>query len=200
MRLLAASPAPLATQELQQKIMQQVMQPTLAAMQQLGTPYVGFLYAGLMITPSGEVKVLEFNCRMGDPETQPILFRLQSDLVELCLNALKGELNKTKIKWDPRPALAVVIAAGGYPLSYNKGDVIHGLNTITDNNCKIFHAGTKSTNNEIVTNGGRVLAVTALGDDIAQAQTKAYENVKKICWVDCYYRKDIGDKAMKGAE
>ncbi len=193
----AYSPSPLANAQLEQQIMQQVIQPTIAAMAKAGTPYVGFLYAGLMITPQQEIKVLEFNCRMGDPETQPILMRLQSDVVELCELALQGQLDQATIQWDKRVALAVVLAAGGYPTSYQKGVAIDGLAQTTPTDCKIFHAGTALQNNQIVTNGGRVLAVTALGDDVATAQSKAYQLAKQITWPDYFYRHDIGHRALK---
>jgi len=192
----AYSPAPISTAELNKKIMQQVIEPTVNALARDGHPFVGFLYAGLMITEDGRISVLEYNCRMGDPETQPILFRLESDLVELCLAALDGKLDQVKTQWDSRTAIAVVMAAGGYPEKYHKGDVIKGLNTtLTD--CKVFHAGTTNKDGDIVTSGGRVLAVTALGDDIQSARNHAYKAVNQIRWKDCYYRTDIAYRALR---
>src|SRR3990167_6681157 len=176
--------------------MKQIIEPTVAALAAQGTPYVGFLYAGLMISPEGEPKVLEFNCRLGDPETQPLMLRLQSDLIELCLAALRGQLHSEKASWDPRPALAVVMAAGGYPVTCRKGDVISGLNAIAKTEVKVFHSGTLQRGQDIVTNGGRVLTVTALGDNLKQAQHNAYECVKTISWPHGYYRTDIGYRAM----
>jgi len=161
-----------------------------------GEHYTGFLYAGLMLGDDGVPRVLEFNCRMGDPETQPILFRLHSDLVDLIEAALDGELSSTIAQWDPRPCLGVVLAAGGYPDSYNKGDVISGLDADDTDDLKIFHAGTKSTSKGVITNGGRVLCAVALGDSVADAQTKAYALVDKISWDNMYCRRDIGYRAV----
>lgn len=192
----AYSPAPVVTPAIHAQVMAIVIQPVLDAMQALGHPYTGFLYAGLMINSDGEIKVLEFNCRLGDPETQPIMLRLQTDLYELCLATVKGQLDKINIQWDPRPALGVVMAAGGYPEAYKKGDVIEGLPTQESEDCKVFHAGTKMIDDKVVTNGGRVLCVTALAEDIAQAQIKAYETVKTIHWEGCFYRNDIGYRAL----
>ncbi len=192
----AYSPASLASPELDQRIMREVIEPTVHALAKQGTPYVGFLYAGLMITPDKRINVLEYNCRMGDPETQPILFRLKSDLVTLCEAALDGRLNETKVQWDARTAIAVVMTAGGYPGKYSKGDVINGLQRITSPDCKVFHAGTAEKNGNVVTKGGRVLAVTALGEDIQTAKDLAYKNVKKIHWNNCYYRTDIAHRAL----
>jgi phosphoribosylamine--glycine ligase len=160
-----------------------------------GIPYTGFLYAGLMISPDGTPKVLEYNCRFGDPETQPIMMRLKSDLIELCDAALDERLDETRAQWDPRVALGVVMAAGGYPGSYRKGDVIHGLPEETPD-CKVFHAGTRSDNGNVVTAGGRVLCVVALGESVSRAQQSAYETVNAIQWRDVYYRKDIGHRAI----
>ena len=190
----AYSPAPVVDDVLHQRIMNEVIVPTVEGMAKEGAPYTGFLYAGVMVTADGTPKVLEFNCRFGDPETQPIMMRLQSDLVELCQSALAGELDKNEAKWDPRPALGVVLAAGGYPDSYEKGDAITGLDNITD--AKVFHAGTKDNDGNTVTNGGRVLCVCALGDDIKQAQEDAYAAVNKIHWNNVYFRKDIGHRAI----
>lgn len=192
----AYSPAPLITPELHEQIINSIFKPTLASLAAAGIPYLGFLYAGLMLTPDGP-KVLEFNCRLGDPETQPILMRLQSDLVKLCLQAINGRLDQAQISWDPRIAIGIVLAAQGYPFSYPKGDVITGLDHNTDKNCKIFHAGTTMRDNQIITCGGRVLCVTTLGNTYQQAQTKAYEAVKHIKWQHQYYRTDIGAKALR---
>ncbi len=192
----AYSPAPLVTPQLHERIMQKVMQPTLQGMIKDGTPYRGFLYAGLMISPVGEIKVLEYNCRFGDPETQPIMLRLQSDLVAHCLAAMQGTLEKEIGQWDPRPALGVVMAAGGYPNSYDKGLTIEGLHYSKNPDTKVFHAGTKAQDDMIITNGGRVLCCAALGRDIKDAHTKAYELVSNIHWPKVYYRKDIGYRAL----
>lgn len=194
----AYSPAPVVTSEIEQKIIDQVMRPAVDGMLSEGHPYYGFLYAGIMISPQGDIKVLEFNCRMGDPETEPLMMRLRSDLVTLCQAALQQQLNKVKIEWDPRPALGVICAAGGYPLDYRKGDVITNLPHETAN-CKVFHAGTENIQGNILTNGGRVLCVTALGDNIAEAQKTAYEAVKGIHWENIYYRRDIGYRAIQRA-
>lgn len=193
----AYSPAPVVTDDVFNKVMEEIIYPTVNGMAKEGNVYVGFLYAGLMIDKEGKPKVIEFNCRFGDPETQPIMMRMQSDLVELCLAATKGELNSVKSKWDIRPALAVVLAAGGYPGDYNTKDVILGLPTETDTNCKIFHAGTCLENGQVYTNGGRVLCVTALGDSVSDAQKRAYEQIKSIYWHGCYYRHDIGYRAIE---
>lgn len=193
----AYSPAPLLSDTLEQHIMQRIIEPTVKALARRGTPYRGFLYAGLMISESGAPKVLEYNCRMGDPETQPLLFRLQSDLITLCQAALNGQLNQVNAQWDPRPAICVVLAAGGYPGSYHKGDVIHGLNIKEYSNCKVFHAGTKQQDGNVVTNGGRVLGVTAIGEDLQAAHDTAYRVAKTIHWPNYYYRKDIGHRALE---
>ncbi len=192
----AYSPAPIVTPEIYDKVMQQIINPTLKGMQEDGADYTGFLYAGLMISKDGRIKVLEYNCRFGDPETQPIMMRLKSDLVELCLAALDKNLQNLSTDWDPRPALGVVLAAGGYPDQYNKGDIIHGLPTQELQDEKVFHAGTTESDNNITTSGGRVLCACALGIDIQNAQTKAYQLVDKIHWNDVYYRTDIGFKAI----
>jgi phosphoribosylamine--glycine ligase len=161
-----------------------------------GTPYTGFLYAGLMIDPDGAPKVLEYNCRFGDPETQPILMRLKSDLVELCLVALDEKLDRVQPEWDERPALGVVLAAGGYPFDYRKGDPISGLPIAESADTKVFHAGTKKHDGHIVTAGGRVLCACALGESVQEAQRKAYELTGKIHWEGMYYRTDIGYRAI----
>ena len=193
----AYSPAPVVTPDIHERVMRDVIEPTLRGMAEDGLPYTGFLYAGLMIAADGSIKVLEYNCRFGDPETQPIMMRLKSDLVELCEAALAGELDKTSSEWDERAALGVVLAAGGYPDAYQKGDIISGLPTQEHEDRKVFHAGTKQVGDDIVTAGGRVLCACALGHDIQEAQTKAYELANSIHWDNIYYRTDIGFKAIK---
>ena len=190
----AYSPAPVVTPDIHQRAMQEVIIPTVQGMSTEGTPYTGFLYAGLMIDAEGTPKVLEFNCRFGDPETQPVLMRLQSSLVELCLAATRGELDSVEAQWDSRPALGVVMAAGGYPETYHKGDEIIGIEQVS--NAKVFQAGTRLEDGKTVTNGGRVLCVTALGDSVREAQQRAYEGVKAIKWPNAYYRTDIGYRAV----
>lgn len=192
----AYSPAPVVTPELHQRIMDEVIVPTVAGMAADGAPYVGFLYAGLMIMPDGNPKVIEYNCRFGDPEAQPVLMRLKTDLVMLCVRALSGDLAEVSLSWDERTALGVVIAAGGYPTSYRKGDVINGLDTLTDLSVKAFHAGTRLEAGVAVTDGGRVLCVVGLGDDVAAAQQAAYEGVARIDWRDHYFRHDIGHRGI----
>ncbi|MDW3096073.1 MAG: phosphoribosylamine--glycine ligase [Gammaproteobacteria bacterium] len=193
----AYSPAPLVTEELHSKIISDVIRPTVQGFIDEGHPYQGFLYAGLMITAQGEPKVLEFNCRFGDPETQPILMRLQSDLFELCWDAARNQLKETNLRWNPQTALGVVMAAGGYPFSYEKGESISGIENVNTQHTKVFHAGTTLKGSSITTSGGRVLCVTSLGDDIKSAQQNAYQDVKSINWKDVYYRDDIGFKAIK---
>ncbi|HID7486181.1 phosphoribosylamine--glycine ligase [Morganella morganii] len=191
----AYSPAPVVTDAVHQRVMEKVIYPTVEGMAAEGHTYQGFLYAGLMIDEQGEPKVIEFNCRFGDPETQPIMMRLQSDLVELCLAGAQGKLAGKTSQWDPRPALGVVMAAGGYPGDYRKGDVIEGLD-IQEADCKVFQAGTALKNGAVVTDGGRVLCVTALGEDIAQAQKQAYAALQHIHWNDAFCRSDIGYRAI----
>ncbi len=193
----AYSPAPVVNAELHRRIMREVIEPTVAGLEADGTPYTGFLYAGLMIGDDGTPKVLEYNCRFGDPETQPILMRLRSDLVELCEAALAGRLDRLEAKWDPRAALGVVMAAGGYPERYRKGDVIEGLDGVDSDVVKVFHAGTTQSDGRVVTNGGRVLCVTALGDTVTAAQRIAYDAVARISWRDAYCRTDIGYRAVE---
>ncbi|RUO76840.1 phosphoribosylamine--glycine ligase [Pseudidiomarina taiwanensis] len=194
----AYSPAPVVTPSVHDWVMQHVIEPTVAGMAAEGHPYTGFLYAGLMVAPDGTAKVLEFNCRFGDPETQPIMMRLQSDLVELCQLACEQRLAGQDIAFDPRATVGVVMAAGGYPESYRKGDVIHGLDAIKDSDIKVFHAGTaENEQGEVTTQGGRVLCVTALGDNVTTAQARAYQGVAKINWDDVYYRTDIAHRAIK---
>ncbi|MDZ7696088.1 MAG: phosphoribosylamine--glycine ligase [Deltaproteobacteria bacterium] len=192
----AYSPAPVITPALSDRIMTTIMEPTVRGLAAEGMPYTGFLYAGLMITPDGTPQVLEYNCRFGDPETQPILLRLQSDLTGLCLAALEGRLNERDISWDPRAALGVVMAAGGYPIEYRKGDPITGLPESEAEGVKVFHAGTRIVDGRVVTNGGRVLCVTALGDTVGESKEKAYGVVKGIRWNHVYYRSDIGHRAI----
>jgi phosphoribosylamine--glycine ligase len=192
----AYSPAPVVTREIEREIMDLVIRPTLAGMKADGSPYLGFLYAGLMIMPDGTPKVIEFNCRMGDPETQPILMRLESDLVEICLATLNGCLSEHHVDWDPRAALGVVLAAGGYPASYAKGRTISGLGAADSETQKVFHAGTSGDGDTITTNGGRVLCVVGLGGSVASAAKSAYESVDKIDWQDVYFRRDIGHRAI----
>ncbi len=193
----AYSPAPVVTPALHERIMAEVMYPTVAGMATEGLPYSGFLYAGLMIAADGTPKVLEYNCRFGDPETQPILMRLKSDLVELCLAALAGRLDEMRADWDPRAALGVVMAAGGYPDAYEKGEVISGLEAAAQvPDTKVFHAGTTRRGDETVTSGGRVLCVTALGETVSQAQARAYQALDQIHWQDAFCRRDIGHRAI----
>ncbi|MBA6326801.1 phosphoribosylamine--glycine ligase [Colwellia sp. MB02u-6] len=193
----AYSPAPVVTPEIHQRAMNEVIMPTVEGMAREGAPYTGFLYAGLMIDTDGTPKVIEYNCRFGDPETQPIMMRLKSDLVELCIMACRGELDQATIDFDPRPAVGVVMAAAKYPASYPKGDVISGLETNTASDRKIFHAGTVEKDGAIVTSGGRVLCATALGNNVTQAQQSAYELLKQISWQGVEYRTDIAYRAME---
>ncbi len=192
----AYSPAPVVTEALHQRVMTEVIEPTVRGMAEDGNPYTGFLYAGLMIDDAGNPKVLEYNCRFGDPETQPILMRLKSDLVALCEDAVEGTLDTATAEWDSRVALGVVLSAGGYPRSYRKGDAIQGLEQITTPGTKVFHAGTTLNNGDVVTDGGRVLCVCALGETVEDAQTNAYREVDKIWWDGVYFRRDIGHRAV----
>lgn len=192
----AYSPAPVVTDEIHQRAMDQVIWPTVRGMAAEGNTYVGFLYAGLMISADGQPKVIEFNCRFGDPETQPIMLRLRSDLVELCLAGAEGKLDEKTSEWDERPALGVVLAAGGYPGDYNNGEVIQGLPQQESADGKVFHAGTRMQRNDVVTSGGRVLCVTALGETVAQAQQRAYQLADGIQWTGSFCRKDIGYRAI----
>ena len=192
----AYSPAPVVTAAIHERVMDEVILPTVAGMAAEGHAFTGFLYAGLMVAADGTLGVLEFNVRFGDPETQPIMFRLRSDLVELCEAALDGRLDAMTADWDERAALGVVLAAGGYPDSYRKGDTIEGLPAVADSGCKIFHAGTQQSAGNVVTSGGRVLCVCALGNTISAASEKAYACVSGIHWPDMYYRTDIGYRAI----
>ncbi|CAK0774036.1 phosphoribosylamine--glycine ligase [Gammaproteobacteria bacterium] len=191
----AYSPAPVVDDALQRRVLEEIILPTVRGLAAEGTPYVGFLYAGLMIGPDGAPRVLEYNCRCGDPETQPILLRLRSDLVTLCEAALEGQLDRITAEWDPRPALGVVLTAAGYPASYRKGDPITGDATLLPDT-KVFHAGTLQHNGQVVTNGGRVLCVCALGESVEEAQHRAYAAVKRIHWEGMFYRHDIGHRAI----
>ena len=193
----AYSPAPVVTSAIFNRVMEQIIYPTVKGMALEGNTYTGFLYAGLMIDQQGNPKVIEFNCRFGDPETQPIMMRLQSDLVELCLAAVNGKLDSIQSKWDPRPALGVVMAANGYPGKYTTHDEIHGLPLNSTPDSKVFHAGTVLENGKVYTHGGRVLCVTALGNSVLQAQQCAYALLKPIHWHGCFYRHDIGYRAIE---
>ncbi len=186
----AYSPTPIVTDELKKRIMEQIIKPTTQAMKKEGRKYTGFLYAGLMIDKEGNAKVLEYNCRLGDPETQPILMRLKSNIADACFLSTQGKLNEAEMEWDKRVALGVVMASNGYPGKYQTGDKILLPDETLDT--KIFHAGTKYENNQVLSDGGRVLCVTALGDDIKDAQIKAYSLVKQASWNNAYYRNDIG--------
>ena len=192
----AYSPAPIVTPKLHARVMREIIGPAIQGMAKDGTPYVGFLYAGLMIDASGTPKTLEFNCRLGDPETQPIILRLKSDLYDLVDHALTGTLDRVRAEWDRRSALGVVLAAHGYPDEPRKGDRIEGLPKPSDD-CRVFHAGTRKDGKAVVTNGGRVLCVTALGDSVKMARTRAYEAVDQIKFAGMQYRKDIGHRALK---
>jgi phosphoribosylamine--glycine ligase len=194
----AYSPAPIVAPDVEAKIIKEIMEPTVRGMAEEGASFVGFLYAGLMIK-DGQPRVVEFNVRFGDPEAEPVLMRLQSDLFELIEAALDGQLSNRITKWDKRAALGVVMSAGGYPEKYEKGHEIIGLENAESETVKVFHAGTAKKEGKLVTNGGRVLCVTALGDTIANAQKSAYEAVKKIHWKDVHYRTDIGWRALPRA-
>ena len=195
----AYSPAPVVTTEVDRRIMDEVIRPTLAGMAADGNPFTGFLYAGLMIDASGAPKVIEFNVRFGDPETQPIMLRLRSDLVDLIDAALDGRLNESTAQWDPRPAIAVVLAAEGYPASPRTGDVIGGIDAFANDVVKVFHAGTALRDSQLVSAGGRVLSVCAFGNDIADARAHAYEAINRITLAGGYYRRDIAHRALHRA-
>jgi len=192
----AYSPAPVVTQAVHDRVMRDIIYPTVNGMAAEGNVYTGFLYAGLMIDAAGNPKVIEYNCRFGDPETQPIMLRLQSDLVALCLAALKGDLDKVTAEWDARASIGVVLAAGGYPEAYQKGDAIAGLPTQGVAGEKVFHAGTATKDGQIITNGGRVLCATALGTSVLEAQQRAYKLAANISWNGMFYRKDIAYRAI----
>ena len=193
----AYSPAPVLTPELHSRVMEEIMIPTVSGMSAEGMAYRGFLYAGLMIDPDGTPRVLEYNCRFGDPETQPVLARMRSDLTELCLAAFDGSLDSIEVKWDPRASLGVVLASGGYPGSYATGAPISGLNTDFGDDTLVFHAGTREDGGAILTSGGRVLCVVGLGDTVASAAELAYSSAARIHWKDVYYRRDIGYRAIQ---
>lgn len=192
----AYSPAPVVTQAMHDRIMQEVIEPTVAGMTKDGIPYTGFLYAGVMIDKNGVPKVLEYNCRFGDPETQPIMMRLDSDLAELCAAGVEGKLDQVEALWNDQPTVGVVMAAGGYPESYAKGAVISGIDEANSDLVKVFHAGTTEKDDDVVTSGGRVLCVTALGDSVTDAQKNAYAAVAKISWDQAYFRTDIAYRAI----
>jgi phosphoribosylamine--glycine ligase len=193
----AYSPAPVVTDAQHQRIMREVIEPAVRGLAADGMPYTGFLYAGIMVAPDGTPNVLEFNCRLGDPETQPILMRLNSDLTQLCEAALAGELPRVSAAWDPRPALGVVLAAAGYPDSVRKGDVIEGLDAAARLPGKIFHAGTRLEGNRVLTSGGRVLCAVGLGASVAAAQREAYALADSVHWSGVQYRRDIGYRAVQ---
>jgi phosphoribosylamine--glycine ligase len=194
----AYSPAPVVTPSVHARVLREVIDPTLAGMEREGTPYCGFLYAGLMVSKDGGIKVLEFNCRLGDPETQPIMLRLKSDLAALIEQALAGGLDRAEAEWDTRVALGVVLAAAGYPDAPRKGDAIRGL-PAPEGDFHVFHAATAANGEEVVTNGGRVLTVTALGHNVKTAHRRAYDIVGRIRFDGMQYRRDIGHRAMTGA-
>jgi len=193
----AYSPAPVVTPEIHARIMREVMEPTVRGLVSDGTPYIGFLYAGVMVAPDGTPNVLEFNCRFGDPETQPIMMRLQSDLTELCEAALDGKLKQVDAQWDERAALGVVLAAGGYPDTVRKGDAIEGLDAAAQLPGKVFHAGTKLVDGKVTTYGGRVLCAVGLGKSVSEAQQAAYALADRIRWNGVQYRRDIGYRAIE---
>lgn len=192
----AYSPAPVVTQDIYKRIMEQVIFPTVNGMASEGNPYTGFLYAGLMIDDEGHPKVIEYNCRFGDPETQPIMMRMKSDMVELCQAAIDKKLDTVTSEWDPRAAIGIVLAAGGYPGRYHKGDCISGLPTIDVEGEKVFHAGTATKEGHVVTDGGRVLCATALGDSVSEAQQRAYALATQMSWDGMFFRNDIGYRAI----
>jgi len=192
----AYSPAPVVDSKVHDLVMESIIKPTMRGMASDGHPYQGFLYAGLMINPAGEVKVIEFNCRFGDPEAQPVLMRLQSDLFSLLCDALSGGLENQNLAWDSRTALGVVLAAGGYPEVYRTGDKISGIDRAGSEKVKVFHAGTRFQDEFVVTDGGRVLCVVGLGEDPLEAQANAYEGCRKISWKELYCRRDIGYRAI----
>jgi phosphoribosylamine---glycine ligase len=193
----AYSPAPVVTEAIHRRVMREVMEPTVRGLITDGTPYIGFLYAGLMIAADGTPNVLEFNCRFGDPETQPIMMRLASDLPALCEAALDGRLDRCDAQWDSRASLGVVLAAGGYPDSVRKGDEIHGLEAAARLPGKVFHAGAQLVNGKVVTNGGRVLCAVGMGANVSEAQRAAYALCEQIRWNGMQYRRDIGFRAIE---
>jgi phosphoribosylamine--glycine ligase len=192
----AYSPAPVVTDAMHTRIMNEVMEPAIRGLASDGMPYTGFLYAGIMIAPDGTPNVLEFNCRFGDPETQPILMRLRTDLTELCEAALEGHLDRVSAEWDPRAALGVVMAAAGYPEEARKGDPIDGLDRAAKLPGKVFHAGTKLQSGKMLTNGGRVLCAVGLGSTVKAAQAEAYGLVRAVSWPGIQFRRDVGYRAI----
>jgi phosphoribosylamine--glycine ligase len=192
----ACSPAPVLTPAIEKRVMAEIIGPTLDGLHNDGVDYTGFLYAGLMIDAHGNAKVLEYNCRFGDPETQPIMTRLQSDLVSLCEAGADGRLAGQVAAWDPRAALGVVMAAGGYPDSYETGKPISGLSSDANSESKVFHAGTAIRDGQVVTSGGRVLCVVGLGGTLQAACDNAYAEVRRIDWDNAFYRRDIGHRAI----
>jgi phosphoribosylamine--glycine ligase len=193
----AYSPAPVVSVEVHERIMHEIMLPTVQGLAADGIHYRGFLYAGLMIDGAGQPQVIEFNCRLGDPETQPILFRLRSDLAALCLRSFDGTLGAASIDWDPRAAVGVVMASRGYPGVYDKGKPIRGLEDVTGDDVKVFHAGTRASGGEILSDGGRVLCAVALGASVGEARDQAYRAVEKISWEGAFWRSDIGYRAVR---
>jgi phosphoribosylamine--glycine ligase len=193
----AYSPAPVVTREVHERVMREIMLPTVRGLAADGIHYRGFLYAGLMIDAAGQPRVIEFNCRLGDPETQPIVFRLRSDLVDVCLSTFDGTLGDRPLEWDPRAAVGVVMASRGYPDTYDKGQPISGLDAVTGPDAKIFHAGTRLDGNRVVTDGGRVLCVVGAGSSVRAACDAAYDVVRKVSWDGAFYRKDIGRRAIE---
>jgi phosphoribosylamine--glycine ligase len=193
----AYSPAPVVTPEVHDRVMREIMLPTVRGLAADGIHYRGFLYAGLMIDDAGQPRVIEFNCRLGDPETQPILFRLRSDLVDVCLSCFDGTLGDSPLDWDPRAAVGVVMASRGYPDAHDKGKFISGLERVTRPDVKVFHAGTRLDDGRVVTDGGRVLCVVGAGDTVRAARDAAYSGVREIAWDGAFYRKDIGHRAIQ---
>lgn len=196
----AYSPAPVVTREVHDRVMREIMLPTVRGLAADGIPYRGFLYAGLMIDAAGQPRVIEFNCRLGDPETQPIMFRLRSDLVDVCLQCFDGTLGDEPLNWDPRAAVGVVMASRGYPDSYDKGKPITGLDRVAGKDVKVFHAGTRLEGQRVVTDGGRVLCVVGTGDTVQAACAAAYSGVHEITWDGAFYRSDIGHRAISREE
>jgi phosphoribosylamine--glycine ligase len=196
----AYSPAPVVTREVHERVMREIMLPTVRGLAADGIHYRGFLYAGLMIDAAGQPRVIEFNCRLGDPETQPILFRLRSDLVDVCLSAFDGTLGDTPLEWDARATVGVVMASRGYPESYDKGKPIDGLDAATSADVKIFHAGTRLEGGRVVTDGGRVVCVVGAGTNVRTARDAAYDVVRKISWDGAFNRTDIGHRAIQREE
>jgi phosphoribosylamine---glycine ligase len=196
----AYSPAPVVTPAVHERVMREIMVPTVRGLAADGIHYRGFLYAGLMIDGAGQPRVIEFNCRLGDPETQPILFRLRSDLADVCLSCFDGTLGLTPLEWDPRATIGVVMASSGYPDAYDKGKPIAGLERVTSRDVKVFHAGTRLEGGRIVTDGGRVLCVVGTGASVRAARDAAYSGVREITWDGAFYRKDIGHRAIQREE